>query len=280
MIATPPVNGLPPATQKLLDRLEEPQTAEALNRLLDRLDVLAFAVEAVDGVVRRGEVIADSIGQSVAELKGLAGGADASFGELAGKLPQVARAGSQMADVVASDGFQRLMASGLLDKLSQPDTIANLKLLLEKMELVVFFVSMVDGFLARSEVIADSVAETIGELRGADVATGQWKSLLETGSSVANVAAKLAHNGDLDELPGLIESLAGLARSGMFDTGTIRVLAEVGQHAAASYQETKKGPAPPPLGPLGMLKAMSEPDVQRAMGFALAMARNYGKRIQ
>ncbi|MEZ4235259.1 MAG: DUF1641 domain-containing protein [Myxococcota bacterium] len=38
--------------------------------------------------------------------------------------------------------------------------------------------------------------------------------------------------------------------------------------------------APAPVGAFGLLRALGEPDVQRAVGFALAVARRVGVRLR
>ena len=45
------------ASQQLRQRLNEPETAEALNDLIDNLPVVAFSVSAVDGFLRRGDTL-------------------------------------------------------------------------------------------------------------------------------------------------------------------------------------------------------------------------------
>jgi hypothetical protein len=45
---------------------------EALHRPPDRADEVAFAADAVDGVIRRGEIIKDSFGESVKDFRKLA----------------------------------------------------------------------------------------------------------------------------------------------------------------------------------------------------------------
>ncbi|MDN5272852.1 hypothetical protein QTO31_12820 [Chloroflexus sp. MS-CIW-1] len=53
----------------LLERLNEPQTAAALHLLLDKAELLAFSVSAVDSLLQRGETIADNVAASVHELR-------------------------------------------------------------------------------------------------------------------------------------------------------------------------------------------------------------------
>ena len=57
------------ARASLSERLSEPATAAALNELLDQAELLAFILEALGGVLQRGEVIADSVVDLLAEAR-------------------------------------------------------------------------------------------------------------------------------------------------------------------------------------------------------------------
>ncbi len=52
------------------DRLDDPQVAAALNTLLDHADVLAVLVSGLDGFVRRGDTITETVSSAVAEFRG------------------------------------------------------------------------------------------------------------------------------------------------------------------------------------------------------------------
>lgn len=52
------------------DRLDDPRVAEALNTLLDHADLLAVLVGGLDGLLRRGDDIADNLTSAIGELKG------------------------------------------------------------------------------------------------------------------------------------------------------------------------------------------------------------------
>jgi hypothetical protein len=68
VIATAPdPTALDPAAT-VLARLNEPGTAESLHRLLDHLDLLAILVVGLDGLLRRGDTIAESLGSAVREV--------------------------------------------------------------------------------------------------------------------------------------------------------------------------------------------------------------------
>lgn len=59
-----------PADQ-IRDRLDDPTVAAALNSLLDHADLLAVLVTGLDGFVRRGDLITESLTSAVSDLKGV-----------------------------------------------------------------------------------------------------------------------------------------------------------------------------------------------------------------
>lgn len=54
----------------LAERLLDPKTADALNTLLDHVDLLATLVSGLDGLISRGDIITDSLGTGLQELRG------------------------------------------------------------------------------------------------------------------------------------------------------------------------------------------------------------------
>lgn len=273
-------------TTVLLARLEQPETVENLNRLLDKLDVLTFALEAADGVIRRGDTIADSLGASFADARKLAGAALGPVGDVAAelgpKVPALTRAGVDVARLAATDQFHNLTASGLLERLGEPRTIESLHHLLNHLELLAMAATMLDGFLRRGEELMDNLGGLVRELQhgrpleGIEADLAVLKDLTQ---GLMQTARDMQRGGVIDELPKLTATLVALLESGVFDPSLVKVLAEVGKSASASYQQSKQQ-RPAPLGPWGLLQAMSDPDVQKSFGFLVAMARNYGKTLQ
>jgi uncharacterized protein YjgD (DUF1641 family) len=150
---------------------------------------------------------------------------------------------------------RKLLDSGLLEKLGERDTIENLRYLLTHLDLICFAVETVDGVLRRGDVLADNIGQLIEDAR-------------KTGATLP-----------FGELPKLTNALSQLVKSGIFDPKTVAVLAEVGNHASEAY-ERNEASHPPPVGPLGLLKSMFDPDVQRSIGFLVGMAKQYGHMIR
>ncbi len=258
-IAIPPAAGS--AQEQLLARLGEERTVEALNRLLDRIEVIAFAVEALDGFLGRAEVVAENVAESMADLRTLA--ASPGTGDVIGKLPQLARAGSQLADVTAQPGFQRLVQSGLLERLGDQATIDKLGALLERLDVALLALDSLDGFLRRSDEISQALSDDVDELRDS------------TKPTVLRAKEVLA------AIPALVEAGETLVQSGMLERKTVSVLGTIGRSAAQSFDEAKaqKG-APQHLGVFGLLRALRDPDIARAIDFALRVSKAYGQSLK
>ncbi|KQH75982.1 hypothetical protein AO501_18270 [Mycobacterium gordonae] len=69
MSANGQVVALSPGDQ-LRDRLDDPAIAASLNSLLDHADLLAILVTGLDGFVRRGDQISESVASAVGEIRG------------------------------------------------------------------------------------------------------------------------------------------------------------------------------------------------------------------
>ena len=140
-LATATAPGAATPADALRARLDDPRTAAALHELLDRAEVLAFLVEGVDGFLRRGEVIADSLASAVGDLRGVqANSALAEAGPaLRALLPAVTDPATLTAltrrvaavGVAGRDGTPPPSgARALLRGLRDPDTLRGLGFLL------------------------------------------------------------------------------------------------------------------------------------------------------
>ncbi|MCS6865904.1 MAG: DUF1641 domain-containing protein [Gemmataceae bacterium] len=242
-------------SQRLLQRLDDPQTAAALERLLDRLDWLAFVVEATDGFLRRGEQLTDNIHDALSEVTQPLAATD-SWAE---QIPQLVTAVTKLAPVLTSPALTRLIEAGLLERLAAPTTLAALHQLLDQLPLLAFGAASIDGFLRRGEELTENVAESLQEVR-----VFQWP--LE--------AKKLQQV--LSSVPKVIDAVTALINAGLFDPEVVAVLVEVGRQLAGPYREAKHRPDQP-VGPWGLFKALRDPDVQRALGVGLYIVKRYGQ---
>jgi Protein of unknown function (DUF1641) len=72
-----------------------------------------------------------------------------------------------------------------------------------------------------------------------------------------------------------VRELDALLKSGVLAPGTLRVVGELGR----ALTETAAAPPAAP-GVLGLLKALGQPDVQRALGFLVTFAERFGRRLR
>jgi uncharacterized protein YjgD (DUF1641 family) len=262
--------------ERLQARLAEPRTAEALERLLDKLDVVAFGVDAIDSFLHRSEDIADSLSAAVQDLKTV-NGSDHTGSDFVSSLPQLARAGTQAAAISQRPAFQNLLESGLIDQLGDPKTIANIQTVLGKLELAAFAMTAVDEFVRRGDEITDSIGESLTEARrfAESVDFEKLKVLPE----LLDHLGPLLESGALEQLPKLAKAGTQLIDSGLLQPDIVGVLAETGKLASESYIAAKKAPARK-TSLLGLVKALQDPDINRAITLMLEMARQYGQKIR
>lgn len=99
-----------PGAERLLDRLEEPRTAAALDSLLDNAELLAVLIGGLDGLARKGEVIGDTLAEVLEEARaaGRSTGLDPlhTSRQLATLIPTLAN---------ASPAINRVLDSPIID---------------------------------------------------------------------------------------------------------------------------------------------------------------------
>ena len=72
-----------------------------------------------------------------------------------------------------------------------------------------------------------------------------------------------------------VRELDALLESGVLAPGTLRIVGELGR----ALTETASA-RPASAGALGLLRALAQPDVQRALGFLLTFAERFGRRLR
>ncbi len=194
-------------TQDLVARLEQPETAELLNRLLDRLDIIVFATDAAQELLHRSDEITNSVAENIEELRKVPITSDAR--KLAEKLPQLTRTGLQAADLASSPAFGRVLSSGLLERLGDPKTITSLHGLLDHIDLASFALSSADEFIRRSDVIIDSVADSVADSAklGATLDLDRIKELITALPALIDIGVQVARSGLLTQVKGVVDTV-------------------------------------------------------------------------
>jgi hypothetical protein len=95
--------------------------------------------------------------------------------------------------------------------------------------------------------------------------------------SVMGVLERATSPGSIELLSALIdrvEVVRHLLESGVFDGATVDVVASVAETVTACATER-----PRPIGAFGLLRSLRDPDVQRALGFAMTIAGAVGRTM-
>ena len=270
--------------EQLLDRLNEPRTAAALNSLLDNAELLAFSVSAVDGLIRRGDRLASNVAESVADLKSALPNDTSLYTQQLPRLlkqtPQLVELLETLSPVISSPEFR-----STLDLLGKPATLQALNGLLQNAELLAFGVMALDAFVRRGDRIAENVRDSLRDVlptgeKGLDV-----NAMVE---SITNILPYLPRL--LAVAPKFIEIIEQLAPfvsskefdalldSGVFHADTVRLIGQAGDAFVESYETARSHERK--IGPIGLLLALNDPDVQRLMALLISFARRFGRAVQ
>lgn len=167
-------------------------------------------------------------------------------------------------------------------RLEEPAVAAALLSLLDHAELVAVLLEGVDGFVARSETIGDSLMDGVNELRstvqsntalqdaGVDLA-----AITDAGISLAAVLPKAA--------PGMVAAVETGAIDKLFASGVIGKDA-VDQVATLAGGLVAGGRAfdqhPVQIGgALSLLKLLKDPDINRALSYFATVAKAIGQHL-
>lgn len=182
-----------------------------------------------------------------------------------------------MTDGIATDP----QVSALRAKLDDPQVAASLTRILDHADLLALLVVGLDGAIQRSEVIGNSLAGSLTDLRAmqsADDYPLRGIDLKELASSLGAIAqasprvtpaiTKVVDSGLIDAVmdsgitePGVIEQVGRLGRG----------LAQ-GAEAARIHEISVSGP-------LTLLKALKDPDIARGMSFFLNVLKSMGAEL-
>ncbi len=126
--ALPELTAALPRLLELNRRLGEPATFEAINQVLDRIDLVAASLEMMDSFLRRSDEVADNVAESLQEVRELASQEEVAvvatgtqaLAQLMQFLPLLVRMVPQLVEVtdrlqtiLESEEFAALMGSGV-----------------------------------------------------------------------------------------------------------------------------------------------------------------------
>lgn len=100
---------------KVLERLTDPETLDAVNRVLDRLPLAVFLLESLEGFIERGDTIAENVNDAVQELRdGGQTAATSHVHQLIRSLPKLREAADRFLESeLMGEGLGKVIDAGI-----------------------------------------------------------------------------------------------------------------------------------------------------------------------
>lgn len=155
----------------------------------------------------------------------------------------------------------------LEEKLSDPQTIEQLVRLLDKLEHVTFLFDMLESFMRRGPEIADSVNDLVVLLR-------QSLSKPEYISRFEHTLTAVRRMQEFLDSPQVQE----LFKSDVLDVRSVQLVGKVSRSMLQAAAETAQT-GTKRVGLFGLMRALSDPEVQPALNFVLYFVRRLSKEL-
>lgn len=156
----------------------------------------------------------------------------------------------------------------LIEKLSEPQTIEHLVRLLDKLEQFTYMFEMLESFLQRGPEIASSINDLVVLLRQ----SLSRPEYVERFNILLTSARKMQEFLDSPQVQELF-------KSDVLDVRSVQMVGKVSRSLLQASVETTEAGAKR-VGLLGMMRALSDPEVQPALNFLLNFARHFSKEIK
>ena len=223
-------------------RLQDPETREALVHLLDRLDTIDRAIDLLDRLERQWAPALELTVDVVDD-----------------ELTRAADRGMVLDERTGT-------VLRLLDALTEPATADALEALLGRME-----------HLERLSALAEAAPGAVAVL--VDVLDAEYARARERGQDPEQLLREAA--GALGRLGALVQSdeFEALLDSGVLDPEALQTVGSLGSALVESQKEAQRGETPR-RGLFGLIGALRDPDVQRAIGFITSFAKTFGKNLR
>ncbi|MGB0388888.1 MAG: DUF1641 domain-containing protein, partial [Ardenticatenaceae bacterium] len=285
----------------MADKLTAPKTVAVLDKLLDRVDQVEQLVEMADqapGMISMVADTADEAYRQAAEsgidlegrLKAGLAMADkltapetvAVLDQLLSRIGQVSEL-IQMADqapgmisMVADtldETYRQAAQSGvdiegrlkaglaITEKLTAPDTMEVLSALLDRTDKLGQAVELIDQGPGLAAMAIDTLDEAYRQALTAGI---DIDALVQQGASMTAILANFINS----------EELQSLQNSGILDPKVLKIVGSAGEALVTTQQQPQ---APATL--FDLLRAIRDPDTQRALGFLLAFGKNFGRSL-
>ncbi len=297
-------------TSTLEKRLQDPATREKLTHLLDKLDTIEEAIDTLDRLERqmpallqttadvvdeeltraadRGVVLDERAGEAlhlaekltepetVEVLTALIDRLDRleQLAELADQLPDAAMVTADTIDDALTRAADRGVVVDerareglrLLEKLTEPETTAALEQVLDRSP-------QLEELTALAEDAPAAIA-TVVDILDAEYARAAEKGY-DPEQTLRQTFGALSRLGELfrtDEFEALLDS-------GVLDPQALQVVGSLGSALVDTQKEASAGETPA-QGFFGLLGALRDPDVKRAVGFITTFAKKFGQNLR
>ena len=144
-------------------------------------------------------------------------------------------------------------------RLEDPAVAASLVSLLDHADLLAVIVEGLDGFIARSEIIGNSLLDSVTELRES-----------VAGSDVAGSTGV--------DLPKLVDTASRLSSSDLVDPAALDQLSVLARGMVKGGEQFESRPVEIG-GALSLLKLLKDPDINRAISYFATVAKAVGQEI-
>ncbi|MDQ0340951.1 uncharacterized protein YjgD (DUF1641 family) [Caldalkalibacillus uzonensis] len=172
-----------------------------------------------------------------------------------------------MAEMGKGTVVERATDQVLVEKLSDPHTIEQLIRLLDKLEQVTFLLDMLENFLRRGPEIADSINDLVVLLR-------QSLSKPEYVTRFEQAYAAISHLQEFLDSPQVQE----LFKSDVLDVRAVQIVGKVSRAMIQASTETEQT-GTKRVGILGLMRALSDPELQPALNFVLHFAQHLSREL-
>lgn len=164
-------------------------------------------------------------------------------------------------------------ADELLEQLDDPTVAASLSLVLEHADLLAMLVVGLDGLVRRGDVIAESLADGVRELRSVSVPGQQALSGVDLQGLLASLAT--LSSGLVGATPTINALLTGSVMTDARAAGTVALLGDALVEGAEESAKSKAGPT----GVFGLLRLLKDENVSRGLNLLIEVARALGRRL-
>lgn len=182
--------------------------------------------------------------------------------------------------LASSSADQAAQAAGAIAaRLSDPATVNALASILDHADLLAILVEGLDQMVSRSEVIGDSIVESLAEVREAGSAASSpvdIGAVVQSGIQLAGVLPKAT--------PGMVAAVESGAIDKLLASGVVsgQALDQVAMLARGLVQGTEDYDRSPVeiSGLMSLTKLLKDPDIRRSLSFFATVAKAIGKQIE